>query len=188
MRPTNSRLTADFRCGTLRVADGLTDGLTRAREAPGADPGEHLLQHDLRQRVTVGEVRVGAHLDLAAAVDRAHPRARNRHAAAAERHAAGLVAVTDSRAVDVVTALRADHVFDLLGPPLHQRPEPDADAQRQQSFLRRAGQLTERQLHALRQRVDLALTDLVGSFVYVPQFSSSPGLVRTPTAPYTTLQ
>ena len=160
----------------LRVDHVLADGLTRAGEAARADAGEHLLEHDLRQRVTVGEVRVCAHLDLTAAVRRAHPRALHRHAPAAERHAAVLMAVTDRDTLGVVAALRTDDVLDLLGHQLRQHPEPDTDAQRQQPFLRRAGKLAERQLHAFGQRVELPIADLVGSFVYVPH-GGSPVLV-----------
>jgi hypothetical protein len=115
----------------LRVDDALSDRLTRAGEAPGADTGEHLLEHNLRQRITIGEVRVRAHRDLAAAVRRAHPRALHRHAPAAERHAAVLMAVADRDTPWVVAALRTDDVVDLLGHQLRQHSEPDADAQRQ---------------------------------------------------------
>jgi hypothetical protein len=60
----------------LRVGDGLTDGLARSGEAARGDASEHLLEHELRERITVGEVRVGRHRDLAAAaVCRAHARA-----------------------------------------------------------------------------------------------------------------
>ncbi len=75
------------------------------------------------------------------------------------------MAVTDRDALGVVAALRTDDVVDLLGHQLRQHPEPDADAQRQQPFLRRAGKLAERHLHAFGQRVELPIADLVGSFV-----------------------
>ena len=75
-------------------------------------------------------------------------------------------------AARVVTALGADHVVDLLGHQLGQHPQPDADAHGQQPFLRGAGQLAQRLLHTLRQRVELALADLVGPVVYVPHGGS----------------
>jgi hypothetical protein len=59
----------------------LADGLTRPCEATRAGAGEHLLEHDLRQRVTIREVRVRAHRDLTAAVGCAHPRTPHRYAA-----------------------------------------------------------------------------------------------------------
>jgi hypothetical protein len=48
-----------------------------------------------------------------------------------------------------VLALRTDNVVDLLAHQLLQHPEPDADAQCQQTLLRCADQLPERLLHAL---------------------------------------
>ena len=42
-------------------------------------------------------------------------RALHGHATGTERDGSGLAAVPDSRALDVVTALRADHVDDLFG-------------------------------------------------------------------------
>jgi hypothetical protein len=160
----------------LRVDHVLADRLTRAREATRADAGKHLLEHDLRQRVAIGEVRVRAHRDLTATVHRAHPRAPHGHPASTERHAAVLMAVTHRDTLGVMTALRTDDIVDLLSHQLRQHAQPHADAQRQQPFLRRSGKLAERQLHAFGQRVEPAIADLVGSFVYVPH-GGSPVLV-----------
>jgi len=66
-----------------------------------------------------------------------------------------------------MAALGADHVVDLFGHQLAQHAEPHADAQGQQALLRGAGQLAQRLLHTLGQRVELALADSVGCFVYV---------------------
>lgn len=77
------------------------------------------------------------------------------------------MAVTHRARLDVVTALRADHLVDLLGHQFGQHPEPDTDAQRQQPLLRRASKFAERLLHALGQRVELREADRVGPVVYV---------------------
>jgi hypothetical protein len=168
------KLAADrrLRRRTLSVDDVLTDRLTRPDEAARAHPGEHLLEHDLRQRITIGEVRIGRHLDLTAAIGRAHPRTLHGHPPAAERDAAVLVAVTHRDTLGIVAALGTDDVIDLLGHQLGQHSKPDTDAQRQQPFLRRAGKLPERELHPFGQRVELRVADLVGSFVYGPHGGS----------------
>jgi hypothetical protein len=110
-------------CRSLRVDHVLADRLTRAREATRAE-GEHLLEHDLRQRVAVGEVRVRAHRDLTATVHRAHPRAPHGHPASTERHAAVLMAVTHRDTLVVMTALRTDDIVDLLSHQLRQHAQP----------------------------------------------------------------
>ena len=74
----------------------------------------------------------------------------DRHAPAAERDLAALVAVTHRGPVGIVPALRADDLVDLGLHQLVQHAEPDADAQRQQSLLRGAGELAERLLHRAR--------------------------------------
>jgi len=65
------------------------------------------------------------------------------------------MAVTHRDTLGVVTALRTDNVVNLLGHQLRQHSETDADAQRQQPFLRGAGKLAERDLHAFGQRLEL---------------------------------
>jgi hypothetical protein len=52
-------------------------------------------------------------------------------------HLAVLMAVSDSVALRVVPALRAHDIVDLLLEQLVQNPEPDTDAQREQTLLRR---------------------------------------------------
>jgi hypothetical protein len=115
---------------------------------------------------------------LTLAVGRAHPRALDRDAAAAERHLAGLATVTDRRAIRVVLAPRTDDLVDLLGHQLVQDAEPDADRQREQTLLRGARQLTERLLHRRsavrrrttwpRSRVGSGLSDFVQLVRRVP--------------------
>ena len=129
----------------------LADGLARAREPPGRDAGEHLLEHHPAQRVTVSEVRVGDQPDLSAAVCGPHTRPLDTHAPPAERDLASLVAMANRGAVGVALALRAHDVVDLLFHQLGEHAEPDADAQRQQAFLRCADQLAQRFLHAAGQ-------------------------------------
>ena len=143
--------TADFEVDALRVEHVLADRLARAREAARRDAGEHLLEHHPRQRVAVGEVRIGRQRHLALAVGGPGPRPLDRDAPAAERDLAGLVAVTHRGAVRVVLALRADDLVDLLLHQLGQHAEPDADAQRQQPLLRRPDQLAQRLLHTRGQ-------------------------------------
>jgi hypothetical protein len=170
-----------LRSRALRVEDILTDELSRAREAARRDARQHLLEHNLRQRIAIGEVRVGRQRDLTAAVGGPHPRTLDGHPTGAERHAPGLMAVSDRDAVGVVTALRTDDVIDLRGHQLAQHPESDADAERQQPLLGRAGQLAQRVLHALRQHVELRLADRVGVLLYGPHGGSPrlDGLIRT---------
>src|SRR4051794_1293922 len=90
-------------------ADRLADPGELARR----DPGEHPIHHGPRQRVPVSEVRIRLNRHLALAGGRAHPRTTDTHAPAAERHRPILMAVTDSHAIRVVLALRADDLIDL---------------------------------------------------------------------------
>ena len=71
-----------LRCRALGIDDILADGLTRAREAARRDARQHLLEHDLRQRVAVSEVRVGRQRHLTAAVGGPHARALDARPAA----------------------------------------------------------------------------------------------------------
>lgn len=130
-----------------------------------ADAGEHLLEDDLRQRVAVGEVRVGRHLDLAAAVRGANTRALDRHAAATERHAAVLMAMPDGRSVDIVTALRADHHVDLLGHQLRQHPEPTPTLSASNPSFAAPASSPSASCTRSGKRLELRVADLVGCFV-----------------------
>jgi hypothetical protein len=118
-----------LRCRPRRPLDVLTDGFLRTRVPPRRHAGEHPLEHDTTQRIAIGEVLVGRQRHLLAVVGAAHPRALHRHASAAERHAAVLMAVTHRAAIGVVAALRTDDLLDLLVHQLGQHAEPDADAQ-----------------------------------------------------------
>ena len=133
------------------LLDLSADRLLRAPVAAGGDAGQHPLQHRTRQRVTVGEVVVGAQPHLRAAVGAAHARPLHRDAAAAERHLARLVTVTHRDPINVVLAARPDDLDDFLFDQLGQHAQPDTDAERQQPLLRSADQLPEHLLHAFGQ-------------------------------------
>ena len=62
------------------------------------------------------------------------------------------MAMTHSRALRIVSALRAHDLGHLLLHQLAQHTEPDPDAQRQQPLLRGTDQLAQRLLHTRRQR------------------------------------
>ena len=94
---------------------------------------------------------IGLKLHLGLAVRGPHPRPLDLDTTATERHLAAFVAVPDRRPLGVVLALGADDVVDLLGHQLLEHAKPDADAQRQQPFLRCPHQLAQRFLHALRE-------------------------------------
>jgi hypothetical protein len=98
--------------------------------------------------VTIGPKR---HLGLA--VGAARPWTLDHNAAAAERHLPSLVSVPDGAALRIVLALRAHDLVELLLHQLGHDAEPDTHAQREQPLLRGAGQLAERDLDPLRQRV-----------------------------------
>jgi hypothetical protein len=141
------------------LLDLQADRLLRAPVAAGRDAGQHPLQHRLRQRVAVSEVRVRLQRQLGATIGAAHTRPLHRDAAAAERHLARLVPVPDGDALGIVLALDADDLDDFLFHQLGEHAQPDADAQGQQPLLGRADQLAERLLHPRRQR-ELAAADL----------------------------
>ena len=122
------------------------DGLADAGEAARGDAREHAVHHHPRERVAVGEVLIRLHGQLVLVVGRAHPRTRDLHAPAAERHRAVLVAVALCGSIRIPRALRAHDLVDL---ELHQfvhDAEPDSDAQREQALLRRSDELAERLL------------------------------------------
>ena len=143
---------AGLRRRALRGEHLVADRLAGPGEPACRDAGEHLLEHDARERVAVGEVRVGPKRHLVPAVSR--PRARTLHAdaTATQGDLAGLVAVAHRCAVGVALALRAHDPGDLGLEHLGQHTEPDADAQRKQPVLRGVDQLAQRVLHARRQR------------------------------------
>ncbi len=149
------------------LVDVAADRLTGPRVAARRDAGQHPLEHHVGELVTRREVRIGVQLDLALAVGGPGARPADRHPAAPERDLAALVTVADRGAVWIVSALRADDLVDLGFHDLVQHAQADADAQRQQPFLRRAGQLTQRVLDPLRQPLDAACADnLVGDVIY----------------------
>jgi hypothetical protein len=143
-----------------RLLDLGTDRLARALQATRGDAGEHLLEHQPRQRVTVGEVAVGLKRHLLAAVDGAHARTLHRHPAPAQRDLAGLVAMADSGALRVVPSPRPDNLGDFFLHQLGHHTESDTDAERQQPLLRGAHKLTQRLLHTRGQHGLLRGRDL----------------------------
>jgi hypothetical protein len=149
VRATNWRLTADFEVVRARLSlDRLADRLLRPAVAARRHAGEHPLQHRLRQRVTVGEIRVRLQRQLAATIGAAHARPLDPDPPPAERDLAGLVPVAHRRAVGVVLALRPDDLLDLFLHQLGQHAKANTDTEREQPLLRRADQLAERFLHA----------------------------------------
>jgi hypothetical protein len=94
---------------------------------------------------------VGLKRHLALPIGRAHPRALDRNAPAAERDLAILMPVPDRRPVPIPPPLRADDLIDLQLEQLVQHPEPDLDRQRQQPLLPSPNQLAQRLLHPLRE-------------------------------------
>jgi hypothetical protein len=138
-----------------RRLDLQADRLLRATVTARGDAGQHPLEHDPRQRIAVGEMRVGLKRQLAATIGAPDPRPPHRHTPAAERDLARLVPVAHRRTVGIMLALRPDHPIDLLFQQLDQHADPNTDAEREQPLLRSADQLPERfprsqRQHALR--------------------------------------
>jgi len=131
------------------LVDLRADRLAGAGIAARRDTGEHPLEHRVGERVARCEVRVGAQLDLVLAVRGPRARPADRDAPATERDLAALVAVANRGADRIVLALRADDLVDLRLHQLVQHPKSNPDAERQQSFLRGAGELAERLQHRL---------------------------------------
>jgi hypothetical protein len=133
------------------LLDVAADRLTGPRIAARRDAGQHPLEHHVGELITRREMRIGVQLDLALAVGGPSARPADRHPAAPERDLATLMAVADRGTIGIVSALRADDLVDLGFHDLvqHAHAHADADAQRQQPFLRRAGQLTQRVLDPL---------------------------------------
>src|SRR3954469_16883474 len=82
-------------------------------------------------------------------------------------------------------ALRAHHLVDLGLHQLVQDTEPDTHAQRQQPFLRGAGQLTERLEHRLGQPLDALFVRRDRRGRYRPHAVGPPVLVDFGFAPIT---
>ncbi len=91
-----------------------TNRLPSAPVAPARDPGEHPLEDDARERVTVGEVAVHGKADLAGAVGGAYPGALDPDPPPAEGDLAGLVAVAHGLSLGVMAALGADDLGDIF--------------------------------------------------------------------------
>jgi hypothetical protein len=87
---------APLRGRALGGHDVLAGRLTRPGEPTRPDAGEHLLDDDACERVSVGEVPARLQTDLAAAVDCPHPLAMDADPAAAERDLAGLMVASCS--------------------------------------------------------------------------------------------
>ena len=143
MRSTNVRDTELFDVDRALHLDLLADRFLRAPVPARRHAGEHPLEHDPAQRITVSEVLIGLKLHLGLAVRGPNPRSPHLDTTATERHLAILVAMTHRRPLGVVLALRADDVVDLLGHQLLEHAKPDTDAQRQQPFLRCPNQLAQ---------------------------------------------
>ena len=167
VRDTNSRDDRRLARRARHLVDVGTDRLAGAGVAAGAHAREHALEDDVGELVARREVSVRAQLDFLAAVDGASARTPHRHAAPAERHFAALVPVPNRVAIAIVAALRAHDLVDLGLHQLVQHSESDANAQRQQPFLRRAGELAERLAArapaAPRRAASPAATDTVGT-------------------------
>ncbi len=151
-----------------RARIGLDLGTNRLPSAPVApvrDPGEHPLEDDARERVTVGEVAVHGKADLAGAVGGAYPGALDPDPPPAEGDLAGLVAMAHGLSLGVMAALGADDLADLFFHQLGQHTETDADRQRHEPLLGDAHQLPERLLHPWRQRTLIARDGLRGRYV-----------------------
>ena len=145
--------------------DLLADRLLRAPVPARRHAGEHPLEHDPAQRITVSEVLIGLKLHLGLAVRGPHPRSPHLDTTAAERHLAAFMAVPDRSPLGVVLALGADDVVDLLGHQLLEHAKPDTDAQRQQAFLRCPNQLAQRFLHALREHGLITVASATGTLL-----------------------
>ena len=152
VRSTNISDTDVFDVAEHDCSTSLPTRLADLRVLARRDAGEHPVHHRPRERVTIGEVLVRLHRQLALVIGRAHPRPAHRDAAAAQRQRPVLVAVTLRRPVRVVLALRAHNLLDLELHQLVHDAEPNTDAQREQPFPRRTDELAQRFLDLRRQR------------------------------------
>ena len=132
--------------------DLLADGLADVGEAPGRNAREHPVHHRPRQRIAVSEVLVALHGQLALGVGRAHSRATDPHATAAQGHRPVLVAMAHRCAVGVALALGADDLVDLELHQLVNDAEPNTHAEREQPLPRHPDELTERLLDSRWER------------------------------------
>jgi len=133
-----------------RFGEGFADRLGDPGVPLGRDAREHPLQHDLREQVVGGEVRVGLQRHLIAVHGSgAGPGARD--PTTSERDRTLLGAVPHGRAGRVVLALRAGHSGDLgLEHRLHHR-HPGRHAQREQSLPRHTHDVGQRHAQRLGQ-------------------------------------
>src|SRR5664279_5507697 len=142
-----------LRRGALRGGHGRADGLTGPGETAGGNTREHLLQNKPTQRVTVSEIRIRRERHLVLPAGGAGPWTLHRDTPATQGDLAILMAVAHRGALRVIGVLGADDLIQLGLHHLAEHAQPDTDAERQQPFLRRAGQLPQRVLHSLRQYV-----------------------------------
>jgi hypothetical protein len=136
------------------------DRLARAGAAPRREPGQHLLEHVPAEGIARSEVLVGAKRQLVSAVGASDSRPPDCDAPSAERHLARLVPVANGGTLGVVLTPGADDLVDLFREQLGEDAQPDPDAEREQSLLRRADELSQSCLHAGRQG-ELARADLL---------------------------
>jgi hypothetical protein len=97
-------------------------------------------------------VLIRADRDLLDAIPGAHPRARHGNAPAPERDLPVIAPVPIRDPIRIMPALRATHLFDLLGHQLLQHPEPDTNAQREQPLLRCPNKLPKCLLNPRRKQ------------------------------------
>jgi hypothetical protein len=135
------------------------DRLVGAPVAAAADSGQDPLEDEVGERVAVREVLVGGKRDLPLAARRAHARALDRHAAAAEGDRAPLGRPVGRGAVGVALALRPADFLHLGGHQLVHHAQADADRERQQALLGRPGEIAEGGLRGIGQ---LLLRRLLG--------------------------
>jgi len=117
----------------------------------GRQPRQHALQRHLAQQLGVGELLVGGNRQLAGAVGGTDPRAAHRHPTPTQGHRTVLVAVPHRTAGRVVAALDAGQDGDILLHEQVQHRKADADRERQQALVDRAGELAKRDGQRLRQ-------------------------------------
>ena len=97
-------------------------------------------------------VPIGRDRQLVLVVGRPSPWAADRNAPATQRHRPVLVAMPAGCPTPIVLALRADDLGHLGLHQLVHDPQPDTDAQREQTLSRRPDELAERFLNLRRER------------------------------------
>src|SRR4051812_41344959 len=155
VRETNSRDTADLLVDRSTSSIVVADRLAGARIAARRHAGEHPLEHDVAERVALGEVTVRRQLDLTRAVDGRGPAAARPARGAHRESPHPLMAVAHRPTARIMLALRAHDLIDLGLHEFVQHPQADAYAQRQQPLLRmlalRAHDLIDLGLHEFVQ-------------------------------------